>query len=326
MHTPSLSHAFFALEPDQVLKSTEMCGFRTTGEFTQLNSYENRVFDIVLEEPILETLKNPHIIAKFYRPGRWSKESILEEHEFLKDLKLEGIPVISPMNLPNKSTLFNFKNMWVAYFPKFQGRMPQEFLAGELKQVGRLLARMHNVGSRHWSEHRPVLDTSYYGGWSTLESLGPLVAVEMWPRYYDAAQTILNYLDQMLYPEEFIRIHGDCHKGNLLQDSAGFFFVDFDDCCMGPAVQDFWMLFSNDLSESKDELDELLSGYEELRAFDRTDLDLIPALRGLRIISYAGWIAARWGDPSFPKLFPNFGEYSYWAEETEALERIAWSL
>jgi Ser/Thr protein kinase RdoA (MazF antagonist) len=324
--------SFFNLQPDRILKFIETAGFRTTAELLQLNSYENRVFDIGIESATSDFLQlhslshSSKVIAKFYRPKRWTYESILEEHAFLLELQQDGIPAVAPLFLNNNSTLLNCQEMYLALFPKVLGRMPQEFLKNELKQVGRRLAQIHNVGAKYKALHRPTMGSGYYGGWKTLEFLFDWVSPELWERYDAAAQHILNCVDDsIINTKRFSRIHGDCHKGNLLHNGTEFFFVDFDDFCTGPAVQDFWMLISSD-EESLYERDEILSGYEELRTFDEKEWDLIPLLKGLRLIGYSGWIAQRWSDPSFPKLFPEFNTYKYWAEETESLEKIAWQI
>ncbi len=309
-----------------MLAATEEAGFHPTGEFTQLNSYENRVFDIRLEKNSSEW---DRVIAKFYRPGRWSKAALLEEHEFLFDLQKEGIPVVAPILQKNKSSLCQVEGLSVAFFPKFLGRMPDEFLDKDLYQVGRRLAQIHNLGARKKFQHRAVLGELPYSSWDNLELLSTRVAPEVWARYEKAAITIIEAFEDFLNPQSFIRIHGDCHRGNLLArllpgNQREFFFVDFDDCALGPEVQDFWMLFSGSDVEKEREL--ILSGYEELREFPVQQWQWIPLLRGLRIFSYSAWIARRWNDPSFPKLFPNFETYTFWAEETEALEKIAWSL
>lgn len=338
---------FDDLTPDFILGAVEASGFRPTGEITQLNSYENRVFDIKVEpdDRIDATAgARPGLIAKFYRPGRWSIDAIQDEHDFLNDLKAEGIPAVAPFSTVNRNTLkdetvFHYEGFPTALFPKTAGRMPQEFKTGELETVGRLLARLHNVGARRPALHRLTLDAETYG-YHALDRLERIVYPEMWTRYRDATEAILEYLDDELDPRENIRIHGDCHKGNLLQvDSAmtttpaaldgakhgGFFFVDFDDCCNGPAVQDFFMLLSGASDHddhAKRELDSLLNGYEELRAVP-DNLYLLEALRGLRIIHYSGWIAARWEDPFFPSLFPDFHNYNWWASECLRIEQIA---
>lgn len=319
------SSSFFSLDPAKVLLAAESAGFYPTGEFTQLNSYENRVFDIKLEEGLKNNL-GCNVIAKFYRPQRWSKAAILEEHEFLLSLQAEGIPAIAPLIQNHDSTLLEVDDMFVAFFPKVLGRMPQEFLAGELQKVGRLMAQVHNIGARKDAPHRPVLDTSYYGGWYTLDFLQDWITPELRERYTIAAEDILYAIDDLFDPSEFIRIHGDCHKGNLLNNGKQFFLVDFDDFVNGPVIQDFWMLLSGDADSLGEEKRQIIEGYEELREFPDHQWSWVPLLRGLRIISYAGWIAKRWQDPSFPRLFPEFNTFRYWAEEVEAIEKIAWQI
>lgn len=320
------SSSFYNLDPGKVMMAAESAGFFPTGEFTQLNSYENRVFDIKLEEAISSTFPVKNIIAKFYRPQRWNREAILEEHEFLLSLKAQGIPAVAPLMQGHDSSLSTIDGMHVAFFPKVLGRMPQEFLDGELQRVGRLMAQVHNVGAIKVASNRPTLDTTYYGGWDTLDFLQDWITPEVRDRYTVAAEDILYAIDESFDPREFIRIHGDCHKGNLLNNGREFFLVDFDDFVNGPVIQDFWMLLSGDDDRLDEEKLQIIEGYEELREFPEHQWDWIPLLRGLRIISYAGWIAKRWQDPSFPRLFPEFNSYSYWAEEVEALEKIAWQI
>lgn len=310
---------FFNLDPENVLQATERAGFQPTGVFTQLNSYENRVFDIRLEN-------NDSLIAKFYRPGRWNLSALQEEHDFLKELNAEDIPCLQPIELQNKKTILEHQGIYVSFFPKFKGRMPQEFLNDDLKRIGQLLARVHNVGARHEAPNRPYMDGSYFGGWETLNILQDIVKPEVRTRYLKAAEQILEFVDQEFDPDDFIRLHGDCHKGNVLQYQNLFYLVDFDDFLNGPVIQDFWMLLSYDENTFEKEKDLIVEGYEMFREFPLYQWNWLEALRGLRIIMYAGWIAKRWTDPSFPKIFPDFGNYSYWAEETEALEKVAWNL
>lgn len=317
---------FYNLTPDMVMAGVEAAGFNPTGEYLQLNSYENRVFDIRLEK----NEERDRVIVKFYRPQRWSRAAILEEHFFLEELQHNGIPVVAPLYQANKETLSSHNGIYLAAFPKALGRMPQEMSLEDLKQIGRVLARLHNVGEQQSARNRPQLDVETFG-WPALELLGEFAAPEVWDRYEKAAITILEYLEDELKNEKFLRIHGDCHRGNLLQQDSrdgerGFFMVDFDDFCNGPVAQDFWMLLSGDRETLAEEKQALLSGYEDLRHFPAQQERLFMPLRGLRIIHYAAWIARRWNDPTFPQLFPNYESYTYWAEETEALERIAWSL
>lgn len=335
---------FYNLTPDEVMRALEGVGFEPTGEFTQLNSYENRVFDIRLEDSGSNRSAGSgavnRIVVKFYRPGRWSKETIMAEHEFLADVVTQGIPAVAPLKLKNGSTLAIDQNIWFAAFPKAVGRMVDELSRENFVRLGRTLARLHNVGEQKRAVARPQLTAEKYG-FENLAILEDVVAVEVADRYFEAAESILEFLSHELdekRAKKFIRIHGDCHRGNILRtdrvepgasvSTSEFFFVDFDDCCMGPPVQDFWMLLSDgeDTEEGRAELKALLEGYAEFRRFDERDLALIPALRGLRMIHYAAWIARRWEDPSFPRLFPQFHDFNFWASETEALVKCSLGL
>jgi Ser/Thr protein kinase RdoA (MazF antagonist) len=196
----------------------------------------------------------------------------------------------------------------------------------DLTKLGRVLARLHNVGGEKPSRNRPVLDVEHYGR-PALSLIEPMITPMLRDRYLQAAEAILEYLEEELDPSKFQRIHGDCHRGNVLQtDEIGkpkeFFLIDFDDFGMGPVVQDFWMLFRHDNDDFGDELDAFLGGYTELRDFDEDELRHMEPLRGMRIIHYAAWIARRWTDPSFPHLFPQFGNESYWLDEVQALEKV----
>lgn len=321
MQTGSSPNLFYQLTPDFVLNAVDASGFPTTGEYLQLNSYENRVYSLKVEEP-----KDTQIIAKFYRPGRWPEQAIREEHEFLKECLDAGVSVVAPLTQKNGDTLSLHEGMWCALFPKARGRMPQEFTLEELTQLGRVIARLHNVGAEKPAKHRPVLDPDNYGR-PALKILEKLINPDLRARYMDAAEGILEYIDSNLDSRYFQRIHGDCHRGNVLQtDDPGkpkeFVLVDFDDFVMGPPVQDLWMLFRHDEEDVADEIDAFLSGYEELREFDDRELRMMEPLRGLRIIHYAAWIARRWSDPSFPQIFPNFASDAYWFEEMQALEKV----
>jgi Ser/Thr protein kinase RdoA (MazF antagonist) len=311
------------LDLEHILTVAEACGFHPTGQYFQLNSYENRVFDLFLEGDQLKRL-----ICKVYRPGRWSLEAIKEEHAFLDELQASGIPAVAPLHIHGE-TCFVRDGLIYSFFPRASGRMCEELNSEDLKSIGRQLARLHNIGAQNQAQHRPQFDVETMG-WQALDDLVDWVAPEVWTRYEEAATTILSELEELTEGLPLIRIHGDCHKGNILQsDPLGgnrqFFFVDFDDFINGLPVQDFWMLFSSDESDNHQEVEDFLEGYESLRVFDTNQLKLMPLLRGLRIITYARWISQRWEiDPSFPQLFPSFLSYSYWVEDTEALEKIAW--
>lgn len=308
-------NSFQNLTPERVMNSVEILGMNPTGRILQLNSYENRVFQIELEDAA-------PVVTKYYRPGRWRRESIQDEHDFLDDLKSEGIPAVAPLKFDGQ-TVHEFDSLYMTVFPKIVGKMPEEFLNDELKRVGRRLAQIHNLGSRKWAKERLTLGSAEFGD-PALEILQDWISPEVRGRYTEAAHLVLDALDEALADEPLIRIHGDCHRGNLLNNGTEFFFVDFDDFCNGPAAQDFWMLL--DSVDSDQEKDLLLDGYSELRDLPDGLFELFEPLRGLRLIHYSGWIARRWTDPSFPRLFPTFREFNYWAEETEALERIAQGL
>lgn len=314
---------FYQLTPDFVLNAVEASGWRTTGQYLQLNSYENRVFDI-------KTEAQERVIAKFYRPARWSEAAILEEHQFLQQLRDTEVPAIAPLVQNNNETLSIHSGLKLALFPKARGRMPQEFRLEDLSKLGRVVARMHNVGAQKPAPNRPKLTPEIFG-YINLNLLEPMITPMLRERYLSAAEEILEFLEEALEPNSFQRIHGDCHRGNVLMtDEPGkpneFFLIDFDDFVIGPPVQDFWMLFRHDEDDVHEEIDAFLEGYTELREFDEGDLSLMTPLRGLRIIHYAAWIARRWEDPSFSHLFPQFNSEAYWLEEAQALESVAQQL
>lgn len=309
-----MARDFYGLQPDAVMDAAEIAGFEPTGEFFQLNSYENRVFKIRNED-------KSQVVAKFYRPGRWSAEQIQEEHEYLIELGNEGIEVNLPITLKNNSTILDFAGMYTSFFPLVQGRPVTELLKEDWPRVGRLLARLHNIGERKEFDFRlPMTTEAHPNGWDALDILDQWVDPNVRSRYFAAAEELMETYEDLVDPSSFIRIHGDSHKGNLLQKENQFFMVDFDDSVMGPVIQDLWMLFS-EAENIEEEKDLFLSGYEDLRHFPHEQFDWLPALRAFRIMGYSAWIARRWEDPSFPKLFPEFNSYAYWAQETEALEK-----
>ena len=325
----NIAQLFYNLTPNEILEGIEAVGFQTTGEYIQLNSFENRVFDIHLEKGKAPPELNNHLITKFYRPQRWSYEALTEEHNFLLELKAEGFPAIAPLILPNQTTLSQHNGIHFTTFPKGLGRLPQEFQLKDLELVGQSLALLHNIGARSKSQFRPTMTMQELGD-PALASLEAWAAPEIWTRYKQASELVFDYLDDHLDPSSFIRIHGDLHRGNIIQSEflqndnwiKNFFFVDFDDFIMGPVAQDLWMLFSEEAHYEK-ELEAILNGYEKFRSFPQEQIKLFSALRALRIIRYGAWIAQRWSDPIFPQLFPQFRDYNYWAEEVEFLERLS---
>lgn len=309
-----MSNLFYTLTPDIVIKAVEDNGFSTSGHYMVLNSYENRVYDLRLED-------GSHIIVKFYRPGRWTKEQILEEHGFLHDLKENEIPVCAPLQFPDGGTLREAEGIFFAIWSRTGGRIPEELSDDELVSLGRLIARIHNNGTSKTAKHRIILSSESYA----LKPLEFLLENNFLPyhiksRYSNAVREIADIYSSLSADVPIHRIHGDCHPGNLIKGVNGFFFLDFDDFLTGPAVQDIWMLIQSRDDEGLRQRDMLISGYREFRDFENTWLQLIEPLRALRYIHYATWIAKRWIDPAFPQIFPHFGTDRYWEEETTDLE------
>lgn len=299
--------SFFNLTPDLVMASLESHGFLPTGRYRFLNSYENRVFDIDLEN-------QDSVIVKFYRPHRWSRETILEEHEFLKELKGDGIPVAVPFLLNETSTLFEHEGMWMAVFPKVRGRLVEEILPAQVPSLGRWLARLHNAGARRVAHARPTLKPNP----QRLELIQQHIPLELWPTYRKLAEEIFDFLNSALPHFKHIRVHGDFHRGNLIWEQD-WTLIDFDDFLMAPAAQDFWIILTQ-LSE--DEQIIFIDSYRELRDWNEEEQFLLEPLRAFRIIHYSTWIAERWEDPSFPQLFPGFHDYNFWSNEILALQKI----
>ncbi len=314
---------FFELTPDRVLDAVETAGILCTGRCQPLNSFENRVYDVEIETQSSEKPASPsanHRVVKFYRPGRWSREQILDEHTFLSDLVAAEIPVAAPLAFQDGSTLRTLESgIHYCLFPKIGGRAPDELDDEKLRRIGRLLARIHLVGRKGVAAHRITLTPQTYGI-ANLEYLleKELIPAEFRERYENAARGICEITTPWFNAVNTQRVHGDCHLGNLLFGSNGAFFVDFDDMVNAPPVQDLWLLLPN---RDRQKLEVLLEGYEEIGDFDRSTLRLIEPLRALRFIHYTGWVARRWDDPAFPQAFPHFGSYRYWNDETEDLER-----
>ncbi len=315
-----MTEFFFRLTPDWVLRAVERAGFLPTGHITTLNSLENRVYDLRLED-------DSHVVAKFYRPGRWSRESILEEHGYLADLREAEISVCAPLEFPDGGTLRDVEGIFYAVWPRTGGRAPEELDDEQIAIIGRLLARIHNVGDLKKAPHRRRLSSDMY----VREPLEFLEDREFLPaqcadRFADAALEIADIYDERSAGVPDLRIHGDCHLGNLLNGREGWFFLDFDDFCVGPAVQDVWMLLPGREREDALRRDQLIRAYRQFRDFDGSWMNLVEPLRAFRFIHYAAWIARRWDDPAFPDTFAHFGTEQYWESETrdlqEQLDRI----
>jgi Ser/Thr protein kinase RdoA (MazF antagonist) len=304
------------LSPETVLDAIEALGLRSDGRVLALNSYENRVYQIGIED-------GEPVVAKFYRPGRWSDAAIGEEHEFALELAGQEIPVIAPWLLGGRS-LHVHHGYRYAVFPRRGGRWPELGNAEEREWVGRFLGRIHRVGaSRRFLERAPFRVEDL--GWNAREEVleGDWMPDYLATKYADTTHELLTEIDLRAAEwggARLLRIHGDCHRGNILWTDQGPHFVDLDDCVMGPAVQDLWMLLSGSGADMRAQLRDVLKGYEQFSDFDRSELRLIESLRALRMIHYSAWLARRWHDPAFPKAFPWFAEPRYWEEHLRSLQ------
>jgi Ser/Thr protein kinase RdoA (MazF antagonist) len=311
---------YAGLTPDVMLNAIDSAGYRTDGRLLALNSYENRVYQVGIED------EKP-VVAKFYRPGRWTDEQILEEHAFTLDLAAREIPAVPPLTTGGR-TLHEFEGFRFAVYPRRGGRAPELDDPATLEWLGRFIGRIHAVGALAPFVHRPALDIATLGE----EPREYLLGHGMVPADLTAAYR--SVLDQVLAGarETFdrcgsvrrIRLHGDCHPGNVLWTGDGPHFVDFDDARNGPAVQDLWMLLSGDRAAMARQLSDVVAGYEDFHEFDRRELGLIEALRSLRLIHYSAWLARRWADPAFPAAFPWFHTTKYWQDQILQLrEQVA---
>ncbi|MDZ4677479.1 MAG: serine/threonine protein kinase [Oligoflexia bacterium] len=312
----SMSDFFYDLTPEHILSAIEQVGQRSTGRCYALNSLENRVYEVELED-------NSKVVGKFYRPGRWTRDAILEEHEFLKDLAAAEIPVAEPLKLQDGSTLGTAEGgIMFSVFPKLRGRAPEELNDQQLLQLGRFLGRIHNVGASKKASHRILLTPETYGV-NPLKFLSEnnWLSLEIATRYKQVVQEILDISTPWFANIKTHRIHGDCHLGNLLYNNDGPFFLDFDDMVTGPPVQDLWLLVPGNDEQALKDRDVFLKGYTEMREFDFTSLRLVEPLRAFRFIHYSAWIAKRWKDPAFPRIFPDFNTHKYWSSELLDLEK-----
>lgn len=320
----SNSKDFFELTNDQVLDALEKAlgresrGVRATGYIMPLNSLENRVYLVDFEDGL-------KVVAKFYRPHRWSQEQILEEHLFLKSLQENEIPVVAPITLGNATqTLEQTKSgIYFAIFPFVRGRLRDELNDTQLRVLGRYVARIHRIGRSLPIRHRHRIDVATFGE----ASLHQLVTRKFFEtpsvqqQYESIVQQLLNYSKPLLAPQTYILCHGDCHLGNTLWNEDQAFFLDFDDMCFAPAVQDVWMIVRGRDQEAIDQREILIEAYEQMNDFPREQLPCIEALRALRVIHYSAWISQRWEDPAFKRAFPDFGSSRYWQDEISDLYR-----
>jgi Ser/Thr protein kinase RdoA (MazF antagonist) len=308
------------LGPETVLAAVESAGYACDGHLLALNSYENRVYQVGLEDA-------PPLVVKFYRPGRWSSAQILEEHRYTLELAEREIPVVAPLADGEGRTLLRHDPFRFALYPRRSGRAPDLEDPGQLEQFGRFLGRIHAYGAVRPFEHRPELSVEHFG----VESYRYLLEHGFIPRGLEAAyRTLAEDLivrvracyERAGAPAR-LRLHGDCHPGNILWTDDGPHIVDFDDARTGPAVQDLWMFLSGDRAFMNARLADLLEGYTQFQSFDPRELHLIEALRTLRMLHYAAWIARRWDDPAFPRAFPWFAGGRYWDEHILSLREQA---
>ena len=318
---PTIADAppYAGLTPDCVLDALDSVGVGGDGRLLALNSYENRVYQAWREDA-------PPVIAKFYRPARWTDEQILEEHALIEELVAHEIPAVAPVTIDGR-TLHRFNAFRFALFPRHGGRAPELEQRSTLERLGRFIGRLHAVGAGRAFEYRPALTVESFGD----DSRAWLLAHDFLP--HDIRATWTSVVDQALHGVRrayagvkvvMIRLHGDCHGGNVLWTDDGPHFVDFDDARSGPSIQDLWMLLSGERAAMEHQLRIVLEAYETFREFDRSELALIEPLRTLRLLHYSAWLARRWDDPAFPAAFPWFNTQRYWQDRIlELREQIA---
>jgi Ser/Thr protein kinase RdoA (MazF antagonist) len=320
----SAAHPYAHLTPDRVLDALQGVGLIGDGRMQALGSYENRVYQIGIEDAA-------PVVVKFYRPERWSDAAILEEHAFVAELAAREIPVVAPMSLGER-TLHTFDGFRFAAYPRCGGRAPELSDRATLEWMGRFLGRIHAVGALAPFRERPELSVETFGveprDWLLAHDFIPSDLKEAWrmiaQQALDSARRCFDRAGDLAS----VRVHGDCHAGNVLWiehgATRGPHFVDFDDARMGPAVQDLWMLLSGERVEMTRQLDAVLGGYREFHDFDPRELNLVEALRTLRLLHYSAWIAQRWDDPAFPVAFPWFNTQRYWQDRIlELREQVA---
>jgi Ser/Thr protein kinase RdoA (MazF antagonist) len=311
---------YAGLTPETVLDALQVAGLRGDGRLLALNSYENRVYQVWLEE-------GGSVVAKFYRPGRWSDAQILEEHAFVQELGAREIPAVAPLALEG-TTLNAHAGFRFAVFPRRGGRTPELEDEDTLRWLGRFIGRIHAVGAVRKFAERPKLDAETFGreprDWLIGHGFLPPDLRAAWEGAAALALAGVAHCYERAGAVRAIRLHGDCHAGNVLWTDAGPHFVDFDDARSGPAIQDLWMLLSGDRESMAQQLGTVLEGYRPFFDFDRRELHLLEALRTLRLLHYSAWIARRWDDPAFPAAFPWFNTQRYWQDRIlELREQIA---
>ncbi|HET8800724.1 MAG TPA: serine/threonine protein kinase [Marinobacter sp.] len=315
------THPYDDLTPDVILDALEEVGFAVSGRLFALNSYENRVYQIGLDE-------GGPVIAKFYRPGRWSEAQIREEHTFTLELLEADVPVVAPMTMPSGDTLAQHGEFLFAVFPQRGGQAPDTSVTDTLYRLGQWLGQIHNLGARSAFRHRPAFDLL-----EGIEASNRLLLEGNWipgdlrPAWDSLIPDLIRYCGARIDdagPVDTLRLHGDCHAGNILCRDEQMLFVDMDDCRTGPAIQDMWLLLNGDDHERGAQLGELLEGYDMFRDFNRRERHLIEPLRCYRQIAHCAWLAKRWDDPAFPRFFPWFAQPRFWSDQVLSLrEQLA---
>lgn len=303
-------HPYEKLTPDLVIRAVESLGYETDARIFGLNSYENRVYQVGLSD-------ERSLVVKFYRPGRWTLDQILEEHQFSKELAALEIPVIPPITLAEQS-VFEFEGFQLAVFPLFIGRPLELDNFANLLVMGRFIGRIHSVGTEANFAKRFEINIDRFAKQSREFLLNnDFIPRDLTVAYETLSQDLIYKMESCFCNHGVIkklRIHGDCHPGNILWKDNAPNFVDFDDTVNGPAVQDLWMMLSGSRDQKQAQLFELLKGYNEFFHFPVAELSLIESLRTLRMMNYSAWLARRWGDPAFPRNFPWFNSNRYWSE------------
>lgn len=319
MSENSILQNFSQLGPDTIINAIESIGYISDQRVLALNSYENRVYQIGIEDEV-------PIIAKFYRPNRWSNEMIIEEHVFTQELANNEIPVVAPLIINDKS-LFKFEDYRFAVYPRFGGYSPELDNPDHLLQLGRILAQLHNIGETKTFIERPSINIEDFAikpAQYILEN--NFIPMDLENAYSTLVDDLILRIKQSFEQAgdyKTLRLHGDCHHGNILTRDDTFYIVDFDDSRTGPAVQDVWMFLSGDRNYMTTGLNDFMEGYTEFRDFQARELHLIEALRTLRLIHYSAWLAQRWDDPAFAIAFPFFNTQRYWEDQILALREQA---
>jgi len=305
------AHPFHILTPEFIMDAVESQGIVCDCRILALNSYENRVYQVGVEDDV-------PVIAKFYRPHRWSDAQIREEHDFCRDLADHELSVVAPRRNADNESLFHFHGFRFALYPRQGGHAPEFDNLDNLLLLGRMLGRIHCIGGVQPFARRPLLDSASFGHASAALLLEHWVPREYRESYAAVTAQLLEAVDRIqaeVGPVRLIRTHGDCHAGNILWRDNVPHFVDFDDARMAPAVQDIWMMLSGDRHRQTEQLQAIMEGYVEFNEFDPRELALVEVLRTLRMLHYSAWVASRWDDPAFPLAFPWFNTIQYWGEQ-----------